>query len=151
MLCRDAAEADDLVQSTCKRALSRADGFVPGTRLESWLFKMMQNLWLDRGRSAAVRRPRVALEAAHGLTGADGGRDGEARVTLTRVRERITDLPEQQRLVLALVVAEGLGYREAAERLGVPIGTVMSRLARARKALFDLVDDRAAGEVTWQA
>lgn len=157
MLCRDPAEADDLVQSTCERALRRAASFEPGTRLDRWLFKMMQNLWLDRGRTAAARRQHVAIEAAYDLAGADGGRDGEARVTLGRVRARIADLPEHQRLVLALVVAEGLGYREAAERLGVPVGTVMSRLARARKSLFDLVDDAvpASGEgegvPSWQA
>ncbi|MEK0084272.1 RNA polymerase sigma factor [Benzoatithermus flavus] len=141
VLCRDDAEADDLVQSTCERALRRADGFAPGTRLDRWLFKMMQNLWLDRARSAATRHRHVDLDAARDLVGADGSRDGEARVMLARVRARIAALPEQQRLVLALVVAEGLGYREAAERLGVPIGTVMSRLARARRSLFDLVGE----------
>jgi RNA polymerase sigma-70 factor (ECF subfamily) len=145
-LCRNEAEADDLVQSTCERALARSQSFVPGTRLDRWLFKVMQNLWLDRGRTAAARREHVDLAALPELAGADGRRDGEARVTLGRVRARVADLPEQQRLVLALVVVEGLAYREAAERLGVPVGTVMSRLARARRSLLDLVDDAVPGE-----
>jgi RNA polymerase sigma-70 factor (ECF subfamily) len=138
-LCHDVDTADDLVQAACERALNAAASFAPGTRLDSWMCRILQNLWIDRCRSAASRGPHVDLDAALELQGADGRRDTEAQLMLARVRLAIAELPEEQRLVLALVSIEGLSYRDAAEQIGVPIGTVMSRLARARARLMALV------------
>jgi RNA polymerase sigma-70 factor (ECF subfamily) len=144
-LCRDDAEADDLVQAACERALTRRGRFLPGTRLDSWLYRIMQNLWLDRGRTAQARREHLDIGLVGDLPGVDGRDETEARILLAQVRERVAALPEGQRLVLALVSVEGLSYREAAERLAVPIGTVMSRLARARRRLFDLLGEAPEG------
>ena len=129
------------MQAACERALARRDRFLAGTRLDSWLYRIMQNLWLDRGRTPRVRREHLDIGTAGDLPGVDGRDETEARILLAQVRERVAALPEDQRLVLALVSVEGLSYREAAERLAVPIGTVMSRLARARRRLFDLLGE----------
>jgi RNA polymerase sigma-70 factor (ECF subfamily) len=138
-LCRDDDEADDLLQGACERALSRPGSFTPGTRLDSWMYRIVQNLWIDRCRSRSGRGVAVPVEDVVDLVGSDGRNVTEARLTLAGVRTRIRGMPEEQRLVLALVAVEGLTYREAAEQLGVPLGTVMSRLARARRKLFDFV------------
>lgn len=138
-LCHDADMADDLVQAACERALKAADSFVAGTRFDSWMYRIVQNLWIDRRRSSASRGPHVDLDSALELPGSDGRRDTEAKLTLAKVRGAIAELPEEQRLVLALVSIEGLSYRDAAEQLGVPLGTVMSRLSRARGKLMALV------------
>jgi RNA polymerase sigma-70 factor (ECF subfamily) len=130
-------EADDLVQSACERALASRHGFVPGTRLDSWMYRIVQNLWIDRCRSRATRGEHVDIDEAYDLAGADGRTETMSRLTLAEVRERVRALPEDQRLVLALVTLEGLSYREAADRLAVPIGTIMSRLSRARRRLMD--------------
>ena len=132
-------DADDLVQAACERALKSADQFQPGTRMEGWLFRIVQNLWLDQRRRARVRGTAVDPEDA-GLS--DHGRGAslpEDRLMLARTRAAMDTLPEAQRAVLALVAIEGQSYRDAAETLGVPVGTVMSRLARARETLLPLL------------
>lgn len=129
-------DADDLVQAACEKALKNAAQFVPGTRMDSWMYRIVQTLWLDDRRRRAVRGTAVEPETA-GLS--DEGRAAslpEDRLMLARVRAAMAELPEAQRAVLALVAIEGLSYREAAETLEVPVGTVMSRLSRAREALL---------------
>lgn len=128
-------EGDDLVQSACERALSRIHQFEPGTRLDSWMFRIVQTVWIDRRRSRQRRGTSVSVEEIGDLAGADGLRDSDARLHLAEVRRAVTRLPEDQRAVLLLVTVEGMSYREAADTLAIPIGTVMSRLARARLAL----------------
>lgn len=127
-------EADDLVQSACERALSRLHQWRPGTRLDSWMYRILQTVWIDRLRS---RRTRIEAEPEllRRLAGGDAQRELEARLDLARVRRLIAALPDEQRLVLVLVTVEGFSYKDAAETLGIPIGTVMSRLARARLEL----------------
>lgn len=133
-------EADDLVQAALERALDRLAQWQPGTRLDSWLFRIMQNLWIDWLRGHEGRADRfVPLDDALELPGADGRRDGEARVELNRVLAAIARLPADQRAVMALVSVEAYSYREAADTLDIPIGTVMSRLARARVRLNELL------------
>ena len=137
-------EGEDLVQSACLRALDRLDQFQPGTRLDSWMFRIVQTTWIDRarqrGRRAEVTDPdRLAGASDGGL----GVRSTESRMVLAQVREAMASLPEDQRVVLALVAIEGLSYKAAAEMLDVPIGTVMSRLARARSKLLPLLKERA--------
>jgi RNA polymerase sigma-70 factor, ECF subfamily len=127
-------EADDLVQDTVERALRNLDRFTPETRMESWLFKIAQNLWIDRLRANKVRAGTVSLDQAADAS-SDGARAAEAYALLSRTLSALSELPLEQREVVALVLIEGISYRGAADILGVPIGTVTSRLARAREAL----------------
>lgn len=129
-------EADDLLQMTCERALSRSAQWNPDTRLDSWMFRIMQTIWFNELRARQVRaRHKPELEHRH-ATSVDGEQHAEARALLRRVHEEIARLPEEHRVVLLLVCVEGLSYREASEVTSTPIGTVMSRLARARLALM---------------
>ena len=136
--------ADDLVQSACERAVRNVRQWKPGTRLDSWMFRIVQNAYIDSRRSDAARRHHIA---AHGHQ-ADGYTDGEAiadaHVTLAQVRHCVNGLADEFRSVFLLVCVEGFSYREAADILDVPIGTVMSRLARARGALGKRFETRAA-------
>ncbi len=138
-------EGDDLVQAACERALSRLDQWQPGTRLDSWMYRIAQTIWIDRHRSAKARGPMVELDSVPNLVGRDGRRDMEGRLMLGAVSRAVSELPEEQRGVLVLVSVEGFSYKEAAEILEVPIGTVMSRLARARQRLHEMVHDAPSG------
>lgn len=125
--------ADDLLQSTIEKAMRNAETFEKGRRLNSWVYKIMQNTWLDSRRAEAKRMAGdgEALEPPY-----EDGRDVvEARDDLRLASSAFAKLPGDQRAVLTLVVLEGLSYKEAAEALDVPIGTVMSRLGRARAAI----------------
>ena len=133
-------EADDLAQAALERALNHLDQWQHGTRLDSWMFRITQNLWFDWLRGHEGRHQRfVDLDEAADIPGADGRRDGEARVELQRVLDAIARLPPEQRAVMALVCVESCSYKEAAEALQIPVGTVMSRLARARLRLHELL------------
>ena len=134
-LARSQADADDLVQAACERALRSADSFVPGTRLDSWMFRIMRNLWIDDRRRDRPVVPLEVAEAGAETVGDDGRRSTEAKLSAQAVLAIIDRLPAEQREVVVLVCVEDLPYREAADVLGVPIGTVMSRLARARRAI----------------
>ena len=130
-------EGDELVQAACARALARLDQFQPGTRLDSWMFRIIQTLRLDQLRAGARFDRRVDGEMIECVSdGGRGARRAEDRLTLARVRTEMAALPEDQRTVLALVAIDGCSYRDAAEILEIPIGTVMSRLARARTRLI---------------
>jgi RNA polymerase sigma-70 factor (ECF subfamily) len=128
-------EGDDVVQAACLRALERYHQWEPGTRLDSWMFRIIRNLWLDRGKSAWNRLVRSDPDALAEIPDHSLGREIEVRDELACARAAIAALPEAQREVLLLVTVEGLTYEAAAEVLGVPLGTVMSRLARARVAV----------------
>lgn len=129
-------EADDVVQAACERALSRLEQFEAGTRFDSWLFRIVQTTWIDRTRMSYRRNhdsdPEVVEAVPHH---ARIHEQAEARADLAVLRGEIASLPEDQRAVLALVTVEGMSYQEAADTLEIPIGTVMSRLSRARKKL----------------
>jgi RNA polymerase sigma-70 factor (ECF subfamily) len=128
--------ADDLVQAACERALRAPERFTPGTRLDSWMFRIMQNIWIDERRLRGRRGPASGeTELLAELVGADGRRETEARLTLESVGAAMDTLPEDQRAVLVAVCVEGLSYAETAETLEIPVGTVMSRLFRARRGL----------------
>jgi RNA polymerase sigma-70 factor (ECF subfamily) len=139
-LTGDLDQGDDLVQEACMRALSRVEQFVPGTRFDSWMFRITQNLWLDRLRTNRVRGPVADLEAASAVAQTDGRVVVENRLTLELVTRAIAKLPKDLQVLIALVCIDGRSYQEAAEVTGTPIGTVMSRLARARRALHDLMN-----------
>ena len=135
---------DDLVQSTCERALSRLHLWQPGTRLDSWMYRIMQNLWIDDLRAGRRREIATESETFDSMVGGDAEREVEVRLDLAAVRRHIAGLPPDQRAVLLLVSVDGLSYKEAAGVLEVPIGTVMSRLARARLALARALEPATA-------
>jgi RNA polymerase sigma-70 factor, ECF subfamily len=127
-------EADDLVQAACERALARRHQFQEGTRFDSWMFRIVQTIWIDQIRARTVRKEEG--EIAEGWLGSDAPvRRVEARLELDEVRRAVDRLPPDQRAALLLVTVDGLSYKEAAEVVQVPVGTIMSRLARARLAL----------------
>jgi RNA polymerase sigma-70 factor (ECF subfamily) len=132
-LTRSQDKADDLVQAACERALRSEVQWQPGTRLDSWMFRIMRNLWIDEIRRTRTQGPQEHLDEMFDLAGDDGVKASEFRSEASAVELAIQRLPEEFRSVLVLVCIEELSYREAAEVLGVPIGTVMSRLARARR------------------
>ena len=140
-LTRNLEQADDLVQDTCERALARADQWQPGTRLDSWMYRIAQNIWFDAGRAAKVRGERADLEDIAELAGSDGRTVTENRLTLAHVASSMEKLPRDQQILIALVCVDGLSYKEAAETLKLPIGTVMSRLSRARQAIAEALMD----------
>ena len=137
VLSRDRDTAEDLVQSTCMRALERAHQFLPGTRLDRWLFAIERSIWINEVRARRVRLGAGSVDAESTLV-MDGGREIEANLLASQVLREIGRLAEAQRQTVLLVYAEGFSYREAAESLGVPIGTVMSRLATVRGKLMGL-------------
>ena len=138
-------EADDMVQTACVKALSRLDQFKPGTRLDSWMFRIIQTTWLDHVRSAPVQRTVLDPDALDQAVARDPIEERTmARAALEKVRQAMSGLPEDQRILLGLVVVDGLSYRQAAESLGIPIGTVMSRLSRARRRLADAIENPRA-------
>jgi RNA polymerase sigma-70 factor (ECF subfamily) len=129
--------ADDLVQSTCLRAIERADQFQPGTKLDRWLFSILRSIWLNEIRSRRIREGGGVIDAAEALT-IDGAGGVETNILAAEVLAAIGRLPQAQRETVLLVYAEGYSYAEAAAALGIPIGTVMSRLATVRLALANL-------------
>jgi RNA polymerase sigma-70 factor, ECF subfamily len=137
----NAPDGDDLMQATVERALSRAGQFEPGTRLDSWMFRIAQNLHIDGARAAKRRGTAVDVEALQNLAGSDGRDLVESRSQLAAAQRALQSLPEDQRAAFALVVIEGRSYRETAEALDLPIGTVMSRLARARGRLAEALGE----------
>lgn len=136
MLARDAADADDLVQLTVERALVRRDQWRPGTRLDSWMFRIMKNAWIDESRARRRWGAVLSPEEAGAHVGDDGAGAMEHRLEAQAVERAIARLPEEQRIAVALVLVEGLSYKEAAEVLEVPQGTLTSRLGRGRAALL---------------
>jgi len=138
-LAGSAVEADDLVQAACERALARRHQFQEGTRFDSWMFRIVQTIWIDQIRAREVRKEDgVLIETRHGSD--EPVRRAEARLSLGEVRRAVGRLPADQRAALLLVTVEGLSYREAASVVGVPVGTIMSRLARARVALAEKLE-----------
>jgi RNA polymerase sigma-70 factor, ECF subfamily len=129
--------ADDLVQATCVRAIERADQFQAGTRLDRWLFAILRSIWLNELRARRVREGGGFVDASEALV-IDGGREIETNIFAAQVLREVGGLPEAQREAVLLVYVEGLSYREAADVLAAPIGTVMSRLAAARATLGKL-------------
>ncbi|TCS07512.1 sigma-70 family RNA polymerase sigma factor [Caulobacter sp. BK020] len=144
VLAWEPADADDLTQLTVERALLRRDQWRPGTRLDSWMFRIMRNAWIDEAR-ARQRQGRVLAPPEAGALAADPSAPSlEARLEASAVERALDALPEDQRVAVALVLIEGLSYQEAAESLEVPIGTLTSRLARGRATLQTALIDQGA-------
>lgn len=144
-LTGDAWAADDLVQDTLERACERWKLWAAGSDLRAWLFTLMHNLFVDGARRAVRQQAqRVDIEdVANELVGSPGA--PEQALDLQRCLLR---LPPEQREVLLLVTLQDLGYEDVARVTGVPIGTVMSRLSRARARLRELMDGRGPEAAT---
>ena len=138
---RHREDADDLVQVAVERALRRIDQWQEGTRLDSWMFRIMQNAWIDEVRARSRRDEVPADDTLAETVGVD---DTGRHVARLAVQTAMARLPEEQRLAVGLVLVEGLPYKEAAEVLGIPIGTLTSRLARGREALQAVLGDSGA-------
>jgi RNA polymerase sigma-70 factor, ECF subfamily len=143
-LTGNAADADDLVQDSVERALRNLHRWEEGTRLDSWMFRMTQNIWIDAVRARKVRVAEPIDDAVLEQAGIDGARDAEARLAFAATCGAMAKLPEEQRVAVALVCVEGMSYRDAADTLGVPIGTLTSRLFRARSALAEALAGEGA-------
>jgi RNA polymerase sigma-70 factor (ECF subfamily) len=137
-LTRDAHDADDLVQLALERALAHAAQRRPEMQLAGWVFGILRNAWVDEQR-ARGRRARLFSPEESGEQVADAA--SSAAPQMLAVQEALERLPGEQRLVVALVLIEGLSYKEAAHLLEIPIGTLTSRLARARETLQALLGE----------
>lgn len=145
-LTHDQTLSEDLVQETCARALERLDQWQPGSRLDSWMYRIAQNLWIDQLRTQKARREIVDIAAVGEFSDCDGRLVTETRLDILELRKCIAQLPSDQQALIRLVCVDGLSYREAAETLNFPTGTVMSRLARARVALSRMMDAERSEE-----
>jgi RNA polymerase sigma-70 factor (ECF subfamily) len=137
-LTGDPEKGDDLVQEGCARAFARLDQWQPGTRLDSWMFRIIHNIWVDQKRASKVRGVAVDLDAVLELKGLDGRDVVERRLTLKRVLDAMAKMPQEHQELIALICIEGVSYQEASAILELPMGTVTSRLVRARRALYAL-------------
>jgi RNA polymerase sigma-70 factor, ECF subfamily len=134
-LTGSADSADDLVQSACERALAHQQSFDPLTRFDAWIFRIIRNLWIDQVRRQKTAGPRAEISDYQDVLGTGGEGEAVARMELAEVISALATLSNDQREVLVLVCVEDFSYRDAAALLDLPVGTVMSRLARARRNL----------------
>ena len=139
---RDATLADDLVQETLERALRKLHLYEPSGPLIAWLTTMMRRIAIDRGRQRSVHSVRSIHDLPFAIEPAREG-DQLDRLMLRDLQHAIGKLPGSQREVLLLIGLAGLTYEQAAERLGVPVGTVRSRLFRARDTLMRRLEPHA--------
>lgn len=140
-LARSMADADDLCQMTIERALRSHDQWQPGTRLDSWMFRIMRNMWIDEVRARTRRSATFADEELGLAVGTSGGQEEGAM--LNDVDRALSRLPAEQREAVLLVMVEGYSYKEAAEIIGCPVGTLNSRLVRGRDALIAMLGEGA--------
>ncbi len=142
-LAYDGADADDLVQTAIEKALKARGQWHPGTSMVSWMYRILRNTWIDTSRARTRASRTFVAEDAGAAAAYDGARAIEAHVTLGELGAAMQALPDEQREAVALVLIEGLAYREAADILGVPAGTLTSRLVRGRQALIARLGDAA--------
>ena len=138
-LCGNPADGDDLCQMSLERALANRDKWQAGTRLDSWMYRILRNIWIDQARAAIRRRETFVGDEAGMAVGSDGAQ--EAAVELSIIDRTMQALPAEQREAVLLVLVEGYSYKEAAEIAGCPVGTLNSRLVRGRDALFALLGE----------
>lgn len=127
------ADADDLLQATVERLLVK--GAPDDVDLRKWAFRVCKNIWIDEIRARNVRTQAAVSGKIGGEERVDGEKAVMDKIAFSEVNEAMSKLPDEQRAALSLVALEAFSYAEAADALGAPIGTIMSRIARARKAL----------------
>ena len=133
------ADGEDLVQDTVERALKNLHAWEQGTRLDSWMFRIAKNRFIDTRRSAKRGRTEP-LEIAEQSAALDGERAMQSHLAFQETAKALQALPVDQRQAVALVLEDGLSYREAADVLEIPIGTLTSRISRAREALMTALE-----------
>ncbi|UUZ52745.1 RNA polymerase sigma factor [Massilia sp. H-1] len=133
-------DGDDLVQVAVERALTRTEQWEAGTRLDSWIFRIIKNAWIDEVRGRMRRDQLFAPEEAGEHVGDDFAEAHQQRLAIQKAMSMLSD---DHRLVISLVLVDGMAYKEAADVLEIPMGTLTSRLARAREALQGLLSDQA--------
>ena len=143
-LTRHPQDADDLVQLAVERALKRSKQWRPDSSLTNWMLAIVRNAWIDETRSRR-RRDAVLVPENEAAEVGDTGTDRD--IEWWSIQSALDGLPEEQRLAVALVLIEGLSYREAAQVMEVPIGTLTSRLARGRMALQSMLADQVTTRV----
>ncbi|KMK82450.1 ECF subfamily RNA polymerase sigma-24 subunit [Pectobacterium brasiliense ICMP 19477] len=139
VLSRSHEVAEELVQSTCVRALEKSGQFTPGTQIDKWLFSILHSIWISELRARRVRLGQGFVESEALLAPDTRERNDDSR-HYQKIMQRVSALPEAQRNTVFLVYVEGFTYQEAADTLSVPIGTIMSRLATARSTLAKSAD-----------
>ncbi|MBS7670156.1 RNA polymerase sigma factor [Croceicoccus sp. 1NDH52] len=141
-LAGNGSDGDDLCQMTIERALANRGKWRGGTRLDSWVYRIMRNIRIDEARAVNRRSQTFVAEEAGASVGSDGAQ--EASVELSDVDAAMAKLPDEQREAVLLVMVEGYSYKEAAEIVGCPVGTLNSRLVRGRDALMAMLEENAA-------
>lgn len=134
-LTKSATSADDLVQATVERAIANLEKWQPGTRLDSWMYRIAHNIHRNDVRNQAARGAKLGTIRTGAERSLDGERVVALRLEMSAVSAAIAELSEEQREALLLVAVEGLSYREVAEVTGASVAAVTSRVARAREAL----------------
>lgn len=140
-LARNPTDADDLAQLAAEKAFRSFNQFHPGTRFDHWIFRVCRTVWIDMVRSSSRRAAHEAPPEAGEGQGYDPRAATEAAIDLKTAMAAMQRLPDEQREVVALILIDGFGYREAAEILDQPIGTISSRLARGRQALLAMLGE----------
>ena len=146
-LAVDQHDAEDLVQRACVRALERRHQFQPGTSALSWVFSIVHSVWLNEVRSRQIRR-HASIQWSEELASTivdNAALNPEVDVMHRQIIAAVERLPDAQRAVMLLIAVEGFSYRETAEALDIPIGTVMSRLARARLTIGEAFGMQSSG------
>lgn len=143
-LTGNAAEADDLVQDAVERGLRNLHKWQEGTRLDSWMFRLTRNLWIDAVRARKHRQTSSLETVEASSVSTDGERNMTSRLLFNETCVALAKLPEEQRSAVALVLVDGMSYRDAAEVLDIPVGTLTSRLYRARAALAEALGGEGA-------
>ena len=138
-LAGSVSDGEDLLHSTIERALAKADQFSVGTNLDRWMFRICKNLWMDEWRTKKRRSEDQLSDAPHMEPSMDGERHATISIQLAELTQTLSRLQDDHREILMLVVVEGYSYKEVSSMLNIPIGTVMSRLARARQRLCELI------------
>ena len=144
-LTRSVPEADDLVQESCLRALNRSDQWDPAQPLDRWMFRIVRNTWISevRKRSVRIGQGMVPADDTPELVSSETGEDAALAKDLV---QQILDLPEELSALLLAVSVEGYSYAEAAALFDIPLGTVMSRIHRARKLLSARISETLGAE-----
>ncbi len=146
-LTRNEDRADDLVQDTVERALIKSDYFEQGTNLRSWIFTVCRRIFLNQIRKQKTQGVSVEIEDAPQMKLA-AAPSQDMTITCKEMLTALEKLPMRDKVILSLVAVEGMKYDEAATVLDVPVGTVRSRLSRARTRLKELTEEGSAPETS---
>ncbi|MBA6225584.1 RNA polymerase sigma factor [Colwellia sp. MB02u-18] len=142
-LTGNAADADDLVQITLEKILKK--GVPDEVDVNKWAFKVCRNVWIDEYRARKVRQNAVLKPELQEPQSVNEQQAFDSKEMLAQVNVAMNTLPDEQRAILSLVAVQGMSYKEVASSMEIPVGTVMSRLSRARCALLDMIKPERLG------